>query len=138
MNNLGKIYTGSFASISTIKRICLVPIAISTGIPSFYKGGLRYKKLQPSIELTHLLRSCQKNNSIDTSLIQNYAHDYIRDVLGLLNPDEVYAELKEMANGKDFCILSQEHSDEFSHRMIVSTWFRRFGYEVEEIVKYNK
>ena len=47
---------------------------------------------------------------------------------------KIYAE----KNGKDFCILSQEHSDEFSHRMVVSTWFRRFGYEVEEIVKYNK
>ena len=135
MTNLGKIYTGSFASIAIITRLGLVPIAISTGIPDFYKGGLRYKKLQPPIELTRLLRSCQKNNSIDKMIMQDYSHDYINEVLKSLNPNEVYRDLKELANGKGFCLMSHEHSDEFSHRMVVSTWFKRSGYECEEIVK---
>lgn len=131
----GKIYTGSFASIDIIKKIGIVPIAISTGIPEFYKGGLRYKELQPPVELTRQLRSLQKTFKITEEDVRDYSHDYIKYVLANLNPDTTYNNLVKLAHGKNFALLSPEHSNEFSHRMIVRTWFERFGYECEEIIK---
>lgn len=123
-----KIYTGSFANTSRYsKRI--TQIAISRGLPDWYKG-LRYKPLAPPIELIKLYRL---SDDCDQKDLELYVNTYLADVLSKLDVMQVYRELMRMSAGKPVVLLSQETSNEFSHRNIIRAWFNNSNIRCEEL-----
>lgn len=90
-------------------------VAISAGIPKWYKGR-SYKKLAPPRWLIH-----EANESI-------YTKKYNELVLDKLDPVEVYNEL-----GENAILLCWEKAGEFCHRRLVAQWFERtLGVVVDE------
>lgn len=125
------IYTASFALSASPKMSNKCLLAISNGLPAWYKGG-RYKKLAPSYELIKLYKSFV--SSADLTDKQMYAASYFKDVLDKLDPKKVLKELEQLGHGKDIVLLTQESADEFSHRILVRIWFNEAGIPCTEII----
>jgi hypothetical protein len=95
-------------------------VSISLVSPKFAKGIREYKKLAPTSELLFKI----KNKYITH---EEYEEIYNEEVLGLLDPVEVYAEL-----GPDAIICCWEKSS-FCHRHIVARWLEHnLGIEITE------
>lgn len=124
-----KIYTASFKVIKKLDSYC--QLAVSSGLPNWYKGG-RYKKLAPSYHLIQMLKSCQQA-TITAEDIDKFARAYIEEVLSKLDPIEVYNELTAIGNGRPIVLLSHEASNEYSIRYVIKVWFEQAGIECVEI-----
>ena len=123
------IYTASFATVTRLGD--KVPVAISNGLPRWYHGA-RYKKLAPPFDLVRLYKAIENPDSEDQKM---YISSYCEEVLQGLNPRDVIKDLVKISEGKDVVLLTQEASNEFSHRSIVRVWFQKAGIACEEIVK---
>lgn len=123
------IYTASFKIISRLNDFC--QLAVSSGVPSWYKGG-RYKKLKPTYNFVKLLKAAQQGEftAEDISL---FSETYWNEVLSELDPVEVYNELQQISQGKPVVLLSQELHDEYSIRYVLRAWFTQAGIDCEEI-----
>lgn len=95
----------------------IVQIGIARYEPSWWNGA-NYKKLAPTGEML--------NMNLD-----DYKKRFDR-ILSRLNPDEVVAELNEIAMGKDVCLLCFEKPPKYCHRHDVMIWFKQAGYKVKE------
>lgn len=126
---LMKLYTGSFRDFVKYRDKYTV-VAISTGVPKWYKDK-RYKKLAPPYSLMSQYRYCCDCDETD---VEMYIQQYCDTVLNPLTPLEVFQELENMSDGKDVILLTQESSDEFSHRHLVSAWFNNAGIECREFI----
>jgi hypothetical protein len=123
------IYTASFKLLNKLNGYC--QLAISCGVPKWYTGG-RYKKLAPP----HFMVMIQKEatqGELSEADIQLLSNTYCNEVLMNLDPHEVYSELQEISGGNPVVLLSQETSDEFSIRIILSAWFNQAGIPCEEL-----
>lgn len=123
------IYTASFNIISRLSDYC--QLAISSGVPNWYKGG-RYKKLRPSYGFVKLLKAAQQGEFTKED-IEMFSITYCEEVLADLDPHEVYKDLETIAQGRPIVLLSQEASDEYSVRHVLRAWFAQAGIECEEI-----
>lgn len=123
------IYTASFAQVTKIGD--KVPIAVSNGLPKWYHGA-RYKKLAPPFDLVRLFRTIEHPDEDDQAM---YITSYVNNVLQHLDPKEVEKDLMALTNGKDAVLLTQEASNEFSHRHIIRLWLQDAGINSEEIVR---
>jgi hypothetical protein len=124
-----KIYIGSFKDMSRYRKN-YTPIAISSGVPGWYTGK-RYKKLAPPYDLMINYRhvnDCDEEDEI------GYIKEYCQSVLSYLNPKDVYVDLEKLSDGKDVVLITQESSQEFSHRILVCAWLNNAGIECEEII----
>jgi len=102
---------------------CKDPNAVSISLvtPKFAKNIRVYKKLAPSSELLFKI----KNKYISH---EEYEEIYTEEVLDLLDPIEVYAEL-----GPDAIICCWEKTGKFCHRHIVARWLEHhLGIEITE------
>lgn len=124
-----KIYTASFKVIKKLENYC--QLAVSSGLPEWYKGG-RYKKLAPSYQLIQMLKACQQA-TITPEDINKFARTYNEKVLSKLNPKDVYDELVAISNNKPVVLLSHETADEYSVRYVIKAWFEQAGIECVEI-----
>lgn len=106
-------------------------IAISLYLP---KGRqyLHYPKLAPSQELLQTYRD--PNAAIIYHSIQKwYAFEYF-DQLFLLNPQQVWDELHELAGDAEPTLLCYEKPGQFCHRRLVAKWFEvELGEFVDEV-----
>mgnify|MGYP004458066013 CR=1 FL=1 len=123
------IYTASFKIIKRLSDYC--QLAISRGVPNWYKGG-RYKKLAAPYQLVMLQKAAQQG-TFDNDDIEMFSTAYYEEVLSKLNPYEVKEELMQVSGGKPVVLLSQEASDEYSIRHVIRAWFLQAGIECEEI-----
>lgn len=83
-------------------------VSIARGAPSWYKGR-EYKKLSPK---PWFLKKYKTDG--DTEF---YIAHFYQEVLNILNPEKIYAEL-----GENAILLCWEEPGEFCHRHIVSEW----------------
>lgn len=116
------LYTSYFAMQHRLPNN-IVPISIALKTPDFWSGAT-YKKLAP---LWSTISKYKDNGDWEA-----YEEDYIRTVLSLLSPFEVYNELMEISGGKDACMDCYENKFKNCHRHIVSKWFRDAGYDCKE------
>ena len=131
MSNKPTIYFGNFPSSQKLKDI--VPVAITSGIPTWYHG-LRYKALAPEYQLTCYLRNLQKNNLLTKKDIADITKQYIADVLVGRTPDSLFEEIEEVCGSDKFCLISYESAGEFSHRDIIKIFFEQGGYSCVQII----
>jgi len=95
-------------------------VSIALSSPDYYHGR-KYRKLAPPNWLLNLYKR-NHNKSI-------YIDHYQLEILGKLDPREVYAELGEMA-----VLLCWEKPKSFCHRHLVAKWFKEnLGLEVTEL-----
>jgi len=94
-----------------------VSIALKT--PLGFKGTI-YTKLAPTYDLLNKW----KNKKINE---KEYTEEYLQ-ILNKLDPHKIYQQL-----GEDAILLCYEKSGDFCHRYIVANWFKKYGYDVEEL-----
>lgn len=123
------IYTASFAQVTRIGD--KVPIAVSNGLPRWYHGA-RYKKLAPPFDLVRLFKAIEHPDEDDRVM---YINSYMDAVLKNLDPQKVEQDLMKITGGKDAVLLTQEASNEFSHRHIIRMWLQDAGINSEELVR---
>ena len=121
-----KIYTTYFAKLNKLPKDVIV-IPISNSIPKYLDSSLsrmKYKKLVPP---WYIVKDYQGDKD-ETK----YTERYNKLILGQLDPEKVFCELKNMSRGSDVALVCCEKSDDFCHRHLVSEWLREAGYDVEE------
>lgn len=126
---MGTIFTASFNKLHRLTDY--YQLAISNGLPLWFKGG-RYKALRPSYEFVKLLKAAQQSEMTPED-IELFSSDYYEEVLSKLDPQAVYDELMQQAQGKPVVLLSQEDSEEFSIRHVVRAWLLQAGIDCQEI-----
>ncbi len=86
-------------------------VSIAGRAPDYYTGR-QYKKLAPKL---WFFKKYKKDGDSEF-----YTAHYYREVLDLLNPEKVYAEL-----GTEAIILCWEKPGEFCHRRLVAEWLEK-------------
>jgi uncharacterized protein YeaO (DUF488 family) len=103
-------------------------IAISLHLPQWCKFP-HYPKLAPSQDL---LTRYKKGTTQGLNPERYYTFRYFNQ-LRLLDPQQVWDELHEIAAGYEPTILCYEGEGKFCHRRLVAKWFEvELGYNVEE------
>lgn len=60
--------------------------------------------------------------------------DYNHTVLSRLDPFQVVNDLASMTkNADNIVLLGEEPPNVFSYRKLIATWFRKFGYSIQEL-----
>lgn len=116
------IYTSYFANIKKLPSD-IIPIAICGKRPLNWTG-LSYPKLAPK---KSFFLEWKKNNDNNY-----YIEHFQKEVLNLLQPQEVIKELYLLSNGKDIALICYESSDKFCHRHLVAKWLNENGLNVKE------
>lgn len=109
------IYTSYYANINKIPEN-IIKISISILSPKGYKG-LEYTKIAPKY-----------NDLIEWKEHQDeeyYIAQYNKNVLSLLNPLDVYSEIKDLSGGKDCVLLCYEKPEDFCHRHLFADWINK-------------
>lgn len=106
------MYTSNFTNAGTHPDA----VAISQGIPKFFKGK-RYMALAPPWSLVK-----EKNEAV-------FRNAYLKQ-LAALDPQEVLAALGDHA-----ILLCWEKPGVFCHRQVVAEWLREAGITVKEYMK---
>lgn len=116
------IYTSYFSNLKKIPDN-IVPVAICAGVPKFWTR-LTYKKLAPTFSILMKWKNTKNNNL--------YIQEYVKSILGILNPNNVIKELKELTQSEDIVLICYETSGCFCHRNLVREWFNSNGIKCEE------
>ena len=117
-----QIYTSYYGAMRRLPAN-ITPISISVSKPKFFEG-LVYPPLAPKWNMV----SDYKADG-DT---QKYTERFKREILSVLNPNQVAAELAALAQNDSVCLLCYEKTGDFCHRNIVAEWFRRAGINCTE------
>ena len=124
-----KIYTSYFGAAKKLPKE-LTQISICLHPPRGYYG-LEYRRLAPTFDILEAWKRCPVE--------EDYVRNYNAKVLDKLNPETVYHQLEVLTDGNDCVLLCYEVPSDFCHRHLVADWFKKAGYDVEEInVKKGK
>ena len=117
-------YTSYYAKLNKVETVA-VPISISLSVP---KGVVMksYKKLAPSWSILN-----EYKEKHDETL---YTERFKKEILGILDVNEVIKDLTKLADNEPFCLMCYEKSGSFCHRNIVAQWLRDNGIEIRELV----
>jgi len=111
--------TSYFSKLSKLDKNYSNIVSIAAKCPDFYKGR-EYKKLAPKY---WFFKKYKEDGDSDF-----YIEQYEKEVLGPLDPREVYKEL-----GEDAVLLCWENKDKFCHRHLVAEWLsNNLGISIEE------
>ena len=106
------IYTSYFAQLRKIPDN-IMPISICAKAPDWY-SGIQYKKLAPKYGF---LMKYKQNQDRDA-----YINSFQKEILDVLNQDDVVSELSALSEGKDIVLLCFEKTHDFCHRHLVANW----------------
>lgn len=130
------IFTSYFRNIKNLPDN-VIPVSIAR----FTDEGievLECKKLAPA---SSIISEYKRNIITDFfKSVLKFTHRYEKEILSKFNINEVIKELEELTGVKDvatnpdrhIALCSSEHPDNFSHRHLISRWFKMNGYSVEE------
>lgn len=118
------IHTSYFANLKKLPT-GFVPISICGKAPEGYRG-IQYKKLAPKYDFFMEWKQTHDN--------EKYIKCYNEQVLAVLDPHEVFAELKTLSGGRDFVLVCYEKPEDFCHRHLVAKWLVDNGYLCTEYV----
>lgn len=118
-----KIYTSYFAKTSALRKLGIIPIAISLYPPKWFDGPA-------------LPQLAPKKYMLDDSLSEEkYTELYVQNVLNILDIRMLGDTIGAMASGKDVALLCFEKPGDFCHRHIVSKWLKeKTGVDIVEYV----
>lgn len=121
------IYTSYFGNIKKIqaKMPQLVLVSIAGKTPEWFDGK-KLPELMPKYEWWKEWRDNYKDNPPDNG-IDFYTTKYHETVLSEVEPEQIAAKLKQLANGKDVCLLCYETPQNFCHRQLVAEWLNNAG-----------
>ena len=120
-----KIYTSYFAILRRIPDN-VVPISICLKAPHWFMGP-QYKALAPTNDIFSQHKANPNENM--------YTTRFNREVLGVLDCEQVVKEIEKLSNGNDVVLLCYEKSTSFCHRHLVAGWLNEFlDYSVVEWV----
>jgi uncharacterized protein (DUF488 family) len=91
----------------------IVPIAVCQYPPRWYQG-LTYKELAPDYEMI--------NGMKDSSSRVHYSMRYVRQVLSLLNKENILEDLEHLSGGKDVALICFERPSDYCHRHLIAKW----------------
>lgn len=112
MQNNIKIYTSYFAKLKKLPPN-IVPISICGKAPDWYTG-LQYKKLAPKYGFFMKWKETHDNDY--------YIEHFNKEVLNLLDKEEIKKELYILSQGKDIALICYEKPTDFCHRHLVAKW----------------
>lgn len=115
------IYTTYYANLRKLPDD-IVPIAISRGVPKWFKGHI-YSKLAPSWSLV----SAWKENGNETEYRKEY-----KKILDNLNVHTVIKELYAFEDTCDIALVCYEKPSDFCHRQLVAEWLSENGFSCKE------
>lgn len=119
-----KIYTSYFAKLKNIPE-GIVKISICGKAPDWYTG-LQYKKVAPKYGFFMEWKQNHDNNF--------YIEHFNKEVLDVLDPQEVYNSLEKLSEGKDCVLICYEKPGDFCHRHLVADWLSdKLGIDVVEL-----
>ena len=99
------IYTSYYANINKIpENIIKISISILPPIAPKYNDLIEWKEHQDE---------------------EYYIAQYNKNVLSLLNPLDVYSEIKDLSGGKDCVLLCYEKPEDFCHRHLFADWINK-------------
>ena len=111
------IYTTYFAQLRNLPPD-IIPISICGKAPDWYKG-IQYKKLAPKYGF---FMKWKQNHDNDY-----YIEHFQKEVLDLLDINDVITQLYALSGGKDIALVCYEKPTDFCHRHLVAIWFRIVG-----------
>lgn len=114
-----KVYTSYFGNMSKLSQEGIVPVCIARYAPRWY-NGLKYLDVAPT---SYMLSSACSH--------KEYLVKY-ENILSRLNPSNVIRAISDMSHGKDVALCCYEKPGDFCHRHLLSEWFKKNGYDVEE------
>lgn len=116
------IYTSYFAKIKELENNNIIPIAICSKVPGWYKG-LQYKKLAPKYGFFMEWKKTHDNGC--------YTGYFQSEVLKDLDVTSVLYDLVNMLNDragrKDIALICYEKPTDFCHRHLVAGWLKENG-----------
>ena len=111
------IYTTYFAQLRNLPPD-IIPISICGKAPDWYKG-IQYKKLAPKYGF---FMKWKQNHDNDY-----YIEHFQKEVLDLLDINDVITQLYALSGGKDIALVCYEKPTDFCHRHLVAIWIRIVG-----------
>lgn len=99
------MYTSNFSKKGNDPK----SVAICAKVPEFFQGR-HYKELAPSWSIFK-----EYKETLDA---QRYTERYEKEILGNLDPLQVWNDL-----GEDAILLCYESKEQFCHRRLVAKWF---------------
>jgi len=123
-----EIYTTYFDRVGNLSKD-IIPISIALKPPKCWRGK-EYKKLAPKESFFY-----EWKKSLDN---EYYINHFKKEVLSILNADDVVRELFELIQGEKIALVCYEQPEEFCHRHLVADWLGQHGYEVREYVFDDK
>ena len=117
-----KVYTSYYDNIDNLPDN-VVPISIAGRCPEWY-FGLEFKSLAPKIGFFKEWKKNHDNNF--------YIEHFNKEVLNLLDANDVMFKLHKLSKGQDIVLLCYEEPGLFCHRHLVAEWLCKNGYYVEE------
>ena len=119
------IYTSYYGNLRNLPDT-VVPVAVSGGIPKFFKG-LSCRELNPKY---NSFKKFKEDGDSET-----FSKAYKELVLSKLNVSEMVQKLYKLSGGFDVCLVCYEKSDSFCHRHLISEWLVENGYACKEYMK---
>lgn len=116
------MYTSYFGATRGVSNT----VAICTGVPEWYKGGV-YSALAPGWDIVMEYKQAVRDKKPMKDIIERYETRYFEEILFYLDPEEIYSDLQ------DKIVLCYETSDQFCHRHLVAKWLHeKLGVTIEE------
>ena len=94
---------------------------------------VKYGKLAPRWAWWSEWKEKFEENPESAESIEWYGKKYLETVLSKLDPVKTAAELENLANGEDLCLLCWEAPGKFCHRRLVADWLGSAGIKCPEI-----
>ncbi len=124
------IYTSYFGNIKKIqaKMPQLVLVSIAGKTPDWFDGK-KLTRLAPHYDWWKEWKDtyCDQNGIATSAGYTFYTQKYYETVLSEVEQEEIAAELKRLADGKDVCLLCYETPENFCHRQLVAEWLNNAG-----------
>lgn len=114
-----KIFTSYFANSRAFGKEGVIGISIARYSPKWFSGP-RLTIVAPTSFM--LSGACSHDE---------YLKKY-DEILSRLDPKQIVAMIDSISRGKDVALCCYEKPGDFCHRHLLSEWFRKNGYEVEE------
>jgi Protein of unknown function, DUF488 len=108
------IYTSYYSRLNRLHEAGIVPVSISLKVPPGV-NVLKYLPLAPTPSILYEHK--------DNPDLVKYTHRYFNEVLGILNPYQVVADLLYLTNNSNrIALLCYESPSKFCHRTLVARW----------------
>lgn len=133
------LYTSYFSNVKNIKSRCpnMTFVSIAGKTPEWFSSMdnfFYYPAFAPKYSWWKEWHDKFKDNYESAEAKEFYVARYNSDVLACLKASKVKADLQELSNGNDICLLCYETPEKFCHRHLAAQWLESNGIDCIELV----